>query len=92
MSSEAVRRRSVRRLLGDLHDSQSKAEASHYANEVVARAEEDLNSISEFIHCNHVDWDDLLAEKMKEAGWTGGKLSGSTITFDNPSLTKVVPS
>lgn len=64
----------VRDLLGSLNDSQSTAEATHFANQVIERAKEDLDSISEYLHCGHVDWDDLLAEKMKAAGWRGGRL------------------
>jgi len=65
---------SLRELLGKLNDSQSTEEASHYADEVVKRAKEDIDSVSEYIHCGHTDWDNLLAEKMKAAGWRGGRL------------------
>lgn len=64
----------VRQLLGQLNDSQSAEEATYYADQIVLRAKEDIDSISEYIHCDHVDWDDLLKEKMKVAGWRGGRL------------------
>ena len=64
----------VRELLGHLNDSQSTVEAAYFADEVVKRAKEDIDSVSEFLHCGHVDWDDLLAEKMKAAGFRGGRL------------------
>lgn len=70
----------VRGLLGLLNDSQSTAEATYYADKVVARAKEDIDSISEFLHCGHVDHDELLAKKMKAAGWHGGRL-GNFLTI-----------
>lgn len=65
---------SVRKLLGCLNDSQSEQEARHYAAQVVIRAKEDVKSVSEYIHCGHVDWDDLLTSMLKDAGWKGGRL------------------
>lgn len=64
----------VRELLGHLNDAQSTDEASYFADEIVKRAKEDINSVSEYLHCGHVDWDDLLAKKMKAAGFRGGRL------------------
>lgn len=92
MSSE--KKTSVRSLLSNLHDSQGTVEATHYAEQVVERAEEDITSVSEFIHCGHVDWDDLLAEKMKAAGWRGGRLSvtGGPTIGGKVVLTKEKPS
>jgi len=67
---------SVRSILGDLQDAQSDGERGHIISAVVARAAEDVPSISEFIHCGHVDQHaaDQLAEAMAAAGWTGGRL------------------
>jgi hypothetical protein len=71
---ERAKSETVRDLLGHLNDSQSTEEASYFADEVVKRCKEDIDSVSEFLHCGHVDWDDLLAEKMKAAGYRGGRL------------------
>lgn len=50
----------LRSLLGRVNDSQSAAEARHFADQVAARRSEDEGSISEYLTCGHVDHVDVL--------------------------------